>query len=139
MSRISQIQAEERARAYTSAWCSHDPVAVASFYAEDGRITINDGEPSNGRAEVAEMARGFMESFPDIVVHMDDLRSSGTHAVYRWTLEGHNTGPGGTGNYVRVSGWEYWCYDSEGLVTESYGHFDAEDYDRQLAEVEADA
>lgn len=135
MSRISRIQAQERARAYTSAWCSHDPEAVASFFAEDGRITINDGEPSTGRAEVAEMARGFMESFPDIVVHMDDLRSSGTHAVYRWTLEGHNTGPDGTGNYVRVSGWEYWRYDSEGLVVESYGHFDADDYDRQLAGV----
>jgi len=139
MNRISQTQAEERARDYTEAWCSHDPEAVASFYAEDGRITINDGEPSNGRAEVAEMARGFMESFPDIVVHMDDLRSSGTHAVYRWTLEGHNTGPDGTGNYVRVIGWEYWRYDSEGLVAESYGHFDAEDYDRQLAGEEADA
>jgi uncharacterized protein (TIGR02246 family) len=132
MSQISQVQAEERARAYTSAWCSHDPEAVASFYAEDGRITINDGESSNGRAEVAEMARGFMESFPDIVIQMDDLRSSGTHAVYRWTLEGHNTGPDRTGNYVRVSGWEYWRYNSEGLIAESYGHFDAEDYDRQL-------
>ncbi len=139
MNRISQMQAEERAQAYTKAWCSHDPEAVASFFAEDGRITINDGKPSNGRAEVAEMARGFMESFPDIVVHMDDLRSSGTHAVYRWTLEGHSTGAQGTGNYVRVSGWEYWCYDSEGLVAESYGHFDAEDYDRQLAGAEADA
>ena len=85
------------------------------------------------------MARGFMDSFPDIVVHMDDLRSSGTHAVYRWTLEGHNTGPDGTGNYVRVSGWEYWRYDGDGLVTESYGHFDADDYDRQLAGVEVDA
>jgi len=100
---------------------------------------INDGEPSNGRIEVAEMARGFMESFPDIVVHIDDLRSSGTHAVYRWTLEGHNTGPDGTGNYVKVSGWEYWRYDSEGLIAESYGHFDAEDYDRQLTGAKADA
>ena len=32
---------------------------------------------------------------------MDDIRSSGTHAVYRWTLEGHNTGPEGTGSYAQ--------------------------------------
>ena len=99
---VSQAEAEERARAYTEAWCSHVPEAVTSFYAEDGRITINGGEPSNGREQVTEMARGFIGAFPDIIVHMDDIRSSGTHAVYRWTLEGHNTGPGGTGSYVKI-------------------------------------
>ena len=60
-------QAEERAQAYTEAWCSHVPEAVASFYAEDGRITINSGEPSNGREQVTEMARGFIGAFPDII------------------------------------------------------------------------
>ena len=129
---VSQVEAKGRAMAYTEAWCSHVPEAVASFYAEDGRITINGAEPSNGRGEVAEMARWFIAAFPDIIVHMDDIRSSGTHAVYRWTLEGHNTGPGGTGNYVKVSGWEYWNYNEDGLIAESFGHFDAEDYERQL-------
>ena len=56
---ISQRQAEVLGKKYTQAWCSHDPDAVASFYAADGRITINDGDASNGRAEVAEMAKGF--------------------------------------------------------------------------------
>lgn len=129
---VSQAEAEERARAYTEAWCSHVPEAVASFYAEDGRITINGGEPSNGREEVTEMARGFKGAFPDIIVHMDDIRSSGTHAVYRWTLEGHNTGLEGTGSYVKISGWEYWRYTEGGLIAESFGHFDAESYARQL-------
>ncbi len=46
---VSQAEAEGRARAYNEAWCSHVPEAVASLYAEDGRITINSGEPSNGR------------------------------------------------------------------------------------------
>ena len=79
------------------------------------------------------MVKGFYGEFPDLVVHMDDIRSSGTHAVYRWTLEGHNTGPEGTSNYVKVSGWEYWRYDDEGLIEESFGHFDADEYDRQLS------
>ena len=64
------------------------------------------------------------EPFPDIIVHMDDIRSSGTHAVYRWTLEGHNTGPEGTGNYVKIRGWEYWRYTEDGLIAESFGHLE---------------
>jgi hypothetical protein len=47
-------------------------------------------------------------------------------------LEGTNTGPGGTGNRVEVSGWEYWHMTDDGLVAESAGHFDAADYERQI-------
>ncbi len=130
---ISQGEAEELGRKYTEAWCSHDPNAVASFYATDGRIVINDGEPSNGRSEVAEMARGFFNGFPDLVLRMDSIRTSGTHCVFLWTLEGTNSGPGGAGNRVEVSGWEYWRLTADGLVAESQGHFDAEDFERQLA------
>jgi uncharacterized protein (TIGR02246 family) len=126
---ISPEQAKEMAENYTKAWCSHDPNAVASFYAEDGRIVINNGEPSSGRTEIAEMAQAFYNDFPDLVVRMDSIRSSGTHAVFMWTLEGTNSA---TGNHVAVSGWEYWRYTEEGLVAESAGHFDADDYQRQV-------
>ncbi len=129
---ISQADAEVRARGYTAAWCSQNPDAVAAFFAEDGRITVNDGEPCVGRAAIAEMARGFMRAFPDLVLRMDDIRSTGSHAVYRWTLEGHNTGPDGGGRHVQISGFEYWRYDAAGLVAESCGHFDVGDYERQL-------
>ncbi len=78
------------------------------------------------------MAKAFYDEFPDLVVRMDDIRTSGTHAVYRWTLEGTHSGAGGTGNRVEVSGWEYWRYSDDGLVAESAGHFDAEDYQRQV-------
>ena len=127
--KMTQEKAEEMAERYTKAWCSHDPNAVASFYAEDGRIVINEGEPSEGRNEIAAMAQAFYDDFPDLVVKMDDIRSSGTHAVYRWTLEGTNSG---TGNRVVVSGWEYWRYSDEGLVAESAGHFDADEYQSQV-------
>ncbi len=127
---ISQTEAEELGRKCTEAWCSHDPNAVASFYATDGRIVINDGEPSNGRSEVAEMARGFFNGFPDLVLRMDSIRTSGTHCVFLWTLEGTNSGPDGTGKRVEVSGWEYWRLTNDGLVAESKWHFDAADFER---------
>jgi hypothetical protein len=132
MTLVTQQDVKMRAIAYVAAWCSHVPEDVASFFALNGRITINDGDPSIGQAGITEMAIGFIGTFPDIIVHMDDFRSSGTHAVLSWTLEGHNTGPAGTGNYVKVSGWEYWRYDSEGLIAESFGHFDHEDYEQQI-------
>ncbi|MGB5329859.1 MAG: nuclear transport factor 2 family protein [Gammaproteobacteria bacterium] len=130
---ISRREASQHATAYTNAWCEHDAEAVALLYSNDSAgIIINDGEPWVGRAGVAEMARGFMAAFPDMVLFMDYFHSSGTHAVYHWTLEGHNTGAGGTGNFVRTPGWEYWRYSDDGLVAASLGHFDAEDYARQI-------
>ncbi len=126
---MSPEQAKEMAENYTKAWCSHNPDSVASFYAEDGRFVINEGEPSNGRSEIAEMAQAFYNDFPDLVVRMDNIRSSGTHAVFLWTLEGTNST---TDNHVEVSGWEYWRYSDDGLVAESAGHFDADEYQRQV-------
>ena len=51
---------------------------------------------------------------------------------FRWTFTGANTGPGGTGNRVRVSGFEEWSIDADGLIAESQGHFDQTEYERQL-------
>jgi hypothetical protein len=48
------------------------------------------------------------------------------------TLTGTNTGPGGTGNRVWISGFEVRKITEEGLIAESEGHFDAADYQRQL-------
>ncbi len=118
---------------YTAAWCSQDPASVAAFFAENGSLKINDGAPSVGRAAITEAARGFMSAFPDMVVEMDGLERRGDGYIYRWTLTGTNTGPGGTGNKVRISGYEEWTIGADGLVAASLGHFDAADYDRQLA------
>jgi len=65
---------------------------------------------------------------------MDHVRGAGDKAIYSWTYQGTNTGPGGTGNSVRFSGWEAWTFNKRGLVQASIGTFDAEDYERQLAE-----
>ena len=56
----------------------------------------------------------------------------GTKIEYHWTLTGTNTGPGGTGKFVKISGFEEWRFGPDGLITESLGHFDAADYERQL-------
>ncbi len=127
---IAKLQ--EFARQYTAAWCSQHAASVAAFFAEGGSLKINDGAPSVGRTAITAAAQGFMTAFPDMVVAMDGVSLEGAHAVYRWTLTGTNTGPGGTGKAVRISGFEEWTIGTDGLVAESNGHFDEAEYQRQL-------
>jgi uncharacterized protein (TIGR02246 family) len=117
---------------YTAAWCSQDPARVASFFAENGSLKINAGPPAIGRTAITASAQGFMTAFPDMVVRMDELNLDGGHVVYHWTLTGTNTGPGGTGQAVRFSGYEEWTIGADGLIAESRGHFDEAEYQRQL-------
>jgi len=65
---------------------------------------------------------------------MDEAIDLGEHAIYRWTLTGTNTGPGGTGRPVRISGYEQWRFSRDGLIAVSAGRFDADSYQRQLKE-----
>src|SRR5271169_78604 len=117
---------------YTAAWCSQHAATVASFFEEQGSLKINDGIPAIGRAAITNSAQSFMTAFPDIVVKMDRLVVKGAKTEYHWTLTGTNTGPGGTGKFVRISGFEDWRFGPDGLIAESLGHFDAADYERQL-------
>jgi uncharacterized protein (TIGR02246 family) len=124
------------AESYTAAWCSQNPDQVAAhFEADGGTLTINEGEPSIGRSAIAAAAREFMTAFPDLTVEMDGLGQDGDRIVYRWTLKGTHTGePDPTGNSVRVSGTERWRMGPSGLIADSIGSFDAEEYARQLVQ-----
>jgi uncharacterized protein (TIGR02246 family) len=117
---------------YTAAWCSQEAVRVAALYAENGSLTINEGTPSVGRTAISASAQSFMTTFPDMVIAMDDVSFQGDHAIYRWTLTGRNTGPGGTGKAVRISGYEEWTFGPDGLIAQSTGHFDEAEYQHQL-------
>jgi uncharacterized protein (TIGR02246 family) len=117
---------------YTAAWCSRNAASVAAFFAPNGSLSVN-GSPAVGRAAIIEAAHGFMAAFPDLLLLMDDILIQGERAVYHWTFIGANTGPGGTGQCVRFSGFEEWKFGDDGLIADSQGHFDAADYQRQLA------
>ena len=120
------------AKRYASAWCSQNPESVAAFFAENGSLRVNDGPPAVGRAAIAEVARGFMRDLPDMIVTMDDVMHASDGTKFHWTLTGTNTGPGGTGKRLRISGYELWNIDEDGFIAESRGHFDSAEYERQL-------
>jgi hypothetical protein len=120
-------------------------------------LTVNDDAPAIGRTAIAEIARGFVRDFPDMIVTFDKLEPRGEATAFHWTLIGTNTGLDGTGNRVCISGYELWKIDNgaggsratwtgkpervgeqrgesinDGLIAESKGRFDAAEYERQL-------
>lgn len=131
---VDPIKLREFAEAYTAAWCSMDPDRVAAHYAADGSLAINGGTPAIGRDAIAATARGFYAALPDMQVYLDDLVIDGSRVEYHWTFTGTNTGPGGTGNPVRVIGHEAWTIDDNGMIAASSGQYDAAEYARQLAD-----
>ena len=120
------------AKRYAEAWCSQNPESVAAFHAENGSLSVNDGPPAGGRAAIAKEAQAFMRTFPDMVVTMERIVYDEEGTKFHWTLTGTNSGPGGTGKRVRISGYELWKIDNDGLIAESKGHFDSAEYERQL-------
>lgn len=129
---FNAAQLREFAERYTAAWCSQDPMSVANCYAKNGSLTINSEPPAEGRQNIAVAVVKFMIAFPDLQIVMDDIDIQGERAVYHWTLSGANTGPGGSGHRVRISGFEVWKIGKDGLIFESRGHFDTADYHRQI-------
>jgi len=122
---VTRDELHKFATRYAEAWCSHDPEVVVGFYAKNALISVNDGAPT----PIAEVARSFMSDFPDMIVTFDKLEERPNGTAFHWTLIGTHAG---SGNKVRISGYELWKIDNDGLIAESKGHFDAADYERQL-------
>ncbi|WP_324827819.1 SMP-30/gluconolactonase/LRE family protein [Qipengyuania zhejiangensis] len=124
---------EQFAQDYAEAWSSGKPEQVAAHFEMDGRLQVNDTQPARGRQAIHEVARGFMTDLPDMKVRFDGLDRDGERIVFRWTLTGTNTGPGGAGAPIRISGAEAWLLGENGLIADSLGRFNEDDYARQLA------
>jgi nuclear transport factor 2 (NTF2) superfamily protein len=122
---VASDELRQFAARYADAWSTRDPNKVVAFYAKNASININNGP----KTTIAEVASGFMRDFPDMIVSFDKLESRGDKAVFHWTLVGTHAG---SGNQLRISGYELWKIDPNGLIAESTGHFDAADYERQL-------
>lgn len=136
---VNQIAKEKRlfdiaifARGYAQAWGSKRPEFVASYFTEDGTLQVNDGDPANGREAITKVAQGFMTDLPDMIVRFDSLVPKTKGTEFHWTLMATNSGPGGTGNKVKVSGYELWEMGDNELIKKSQGFFPAEAYNRQL-------
>lgn len=120
---------------YTDAWNSKKPENVASFFAIDGSLTVNNGTPMVGREAITEFASSFMTAFPDMKLTKENLLIKADETQYHWSFVGTNTGLNGTGNKVEFKGFERWVFNEEGLIKSSTGKFDEEDYNRTIEQV----
>jgi ketosteroid isomerase-like protein len=121
---------EAFARRYTAAWCSQDPHAVASHFTETGWLSVNDGPPATGHPAIADVARGFMTTFPDLEVRLERLVPAAAALEYHWRLRG----TAASGRKVDITGVEAWQLAADGRIAESRARFDAADYARQMDE-----
>jgi len=64
-----------------------------------------------------------------MTVTFDKLEPRPDRTAFHWTLTGTYAG---TGNHVRISGYELWKIDNTGLIAESSGYFDPAEYERQV-------
>jgi len=128
-----QNKLQELGKNYNAAWNSQTPEYVASFYTPHGTLIVNKGTPIVGREQITKFVRDFMVAFPDMKLTMDSLVTKNGRTEFHWTFKGTNTGPGGTGNPVNFSGFESWKFSNEGLIQESFGTYDANEYDRQVS------
>lgn len=128
---MTDDELREFASNYTAAWNSGIAAGVAEFFAADGSLYVN-GSPAIGREAITEVAEGFMTAFPDMELVMDRLDIQPDGVTYHWTFIGTNSGPEGTGNAVRFSGYEAWTFGKDGLIANSMGNFDNDEYQYQL-------
>ena len=118
---VTSDQLNDFGARYAKAWCSQNPESVAAFFAENASLTVNGGPPT----PALEIAVDFMRDFPDMIVTFDRLEPPADRTAFHWTLTGTYAG---TGNHVRISGYELSKIDNAGLIAESSGHFDAAEY-----------
>jgi predicted ester cyclase len=121
------------ARSYAQSWGSGRPEFVAMYFAEDGSLQVNDEEAAIGQEAIEGIARSFMTDIPDMHVALDSLVEGPDGIEFHWTLTGTYSGPNGNGNPIHISGYEVWEMNEEERIQSSKGHFDAEEYARQLA------
>ena len=131
---VIDMDLEDFATRYAAAWSSQDPDAHNAFYAEDGVLQVNDGEPAIGRVAIRATAEAFMTAFPDMKVELVELKGEYPNVEFHWHWTGTNTGPGGTGAYVDMVGYEAWTIGDDGLIAQSLGHYDEAEYERQLSQ-----
>jgi nuclear transport factor 2 (NTF2) superfamily protein len=122
---VTSDELRQFAERYAKAWCSRDPEKVVAFYAKNASISVNDGAPT----PISEVAQSFMGDFPDMIVTFEKLEPRDDRVAFHWTLTGTHAE---TGNRVRISGYELWRIDNDGLIAESQGRFDAQDYESRI-------
>ena len=95
-------------------------------------VALNGGHDDDRVAAIATLVPCDHGYFGAELADPESLLRDFLDAVTEALFGEGGPGPGGTGNRVDFSGFESWRLDADGLVADSLGTFDAEEYRRQL-------
>ena len=126
----NEAQLNDLGQRYTAAWCAKDAAGVAALFAEEGTMSTNGGVPAVGRAAIEEAVSGFIDTFPDLELIMDDLHVAPENTIFSWRLKGTHAE---TGKRVHISGFEVWRIGGDGLIGNSNDYYDTAVFDDQVA------
>ena len=117
---------------HQQSFASQSAATIAADHVENGTFYSPAAGTVTGRAEIQKVYEYWLTAFPDMVLTMDSVRLVDAGAEYFWTFQGTNSGPGGSGQRVKFSGYEEWTLSETGLIARSLGHFDEAEYNHQL-------
>jgi steroid delta-isomerase-like uncharacterized protein len=128
---------EQLMQAYLDAWNSHDPDAVAAFFAPGA--TYDDrgaGAVARGVAEIRAHVASVQSAFPDLrfelarAAHGEDFTAGEWRA--RMTHKGELEGLRATGRAIESEGVDVATLDGEGRVTHLVSYYDGAEIMRAL-------
>lgn len=120
---------------YHEAWNAHDPVAAAEHFATGGvrrwlvvnNPAVHSPDRFEGREDIAEGIRVFMENTPDLRVELGAYAETDDGAMFEWTCLGTHTGAWGDwqgqGEHLELPGVSV-VRVADGLIAEEKMYFD---------------
>jgi len=117
---------------YAEAWSSHNPDNVLALHSETSRLSVNDGEPAIGKQAIRKIVQGFIESYPDLHIQVNDVVEKQNKIIFYCNVIATNSGPGGTGNKINMEVQEFWTFDENCKFIEINAYDDQEKFARHL-------
>jgi steroid delta-isomerase-like uncharacterized protein len=119
----------EIAERYMAAWNSHDPDAVAAFFAPDAVYDDRGaGEVAEGRDAIRAHVRAVFEAFPDLRFEVVRLAHGDNFTCAEWTCRmthrGQLSGLAPTGRSLESAGVDVATLRSDGAIAHLVSFYD---------------
>jgi steroid delta-isomerase-like uncharacterized protein len=135
-SQITEAKVERVKNLWLEAQNENKLELLDSLYTPESAIQIAGAQKDIcGTPMAKQYYQGVHEAFPDLKFEIDDVRPAGDWIVWKWKMQGTNTGSfrgmEPTGKEVVIYGVTINRFE-DGMVSEEWAYFDVADFYRQL-------
>ena len=126
---METIEREQLSGEYLAAWNSHDPEAVAAFFASDAVYDDRGAaELARGREAIRAHAERVMAAFPDLRFELIRVAHGEGFSAGEWRAEmthrGELSGLAPTGRRAASAGVDVATVGEDGLITHLVSYYD---------------